>query len=51
MAMILTIDQLQVDELVDTGSFADAQDPALTIKIGKESKATERYYYKCLFSL
>eukprot|EP01031_Cornospumella_fuschlensis_P026043 gene26043-31445_t len=42
MAMILTVDQLQVDELIDTGSFTDAQDPALTIKIGKDSKTTER---------
>lgn len=42
MAMIFTLDQLQVDELVDTGSFTDAQDPALTIKIGKDSKTTDR---------
>jgi hypothetical protein len=43
MAMLVTVDQLQVEELFDTGSFRDAQDPALTIKIGKESKTTERY--------
>jgi len=38
----LTIDNLQVKDLVDTGSTSDPQDPAIEITIGKKSFYTER---------
>jgi len=41
--MELLIDNLKVFDLVDTGSYFDAQDPALSITIGKTTHITERF--------
>lgn len=38
----LTLDNLQVKDLFDTGTKFDPQDPALIINIGKTTYTTER---------
>jgi hypothetical protein len=40
--MFLKLEQLQARELVDKGTFNDAQDPALEIRIGSEEFKTCR---------
>jgi hypothetical protein len=41
-ALIIRIEKLFVQDLVDTGSFMNGQDPALSIKIGKKTFNTKR---------
>jgi hypothetical protein len=40
--MNLIIDDLHIDDLYDTGSMTDPQDPALTITVAGKSYTTER---------
>jgi hypothetical protein len=40
--MKLIVKQLHVEDLVDTGSKSDPQDPALKITLGKTSHTTAR---------
>lgn len=46
--MKLRCEALKVEDLVDTGTGSDPQDPALTIKIGKQVKSTERFVFSCI---
>lgn len=41
--MKLICEELRLEDLEDTGSKSDPQDPQLNIKIGKTTKSTERY--------
>ena len=41
-ALIIRIEKFVVQDLVDTGSFSNGQDPALSIKIGKKTFNTKR---------
>jgi hypothetical protein len=44
--MELYVENLRVAELVDTGSYFDAQDPALSLTVGKITHSTERFATK-----
>ena len=39
----LTLDNLEVKELVDLGSFLDKQDPQLSITVGNKTHNTKRF--------
>lgn len=42
--MRLTIESIKIRDVQDTGNMLDAQDPCVTITLGKQSKETERYF-------
>jgi hypothetical protein len=44
--LTLTLENLEVKELVNKGSFVDKQDPSLQIKIGNNKFSTERLQIK-----
>ena len=44
--MEIVIESIRVEDLKDTGSKWDPQDPMVTLKLGSTTKETERYKSK-----